>query len=84
MAKTLRAVFDGKVLRPEEPVNLEPNTRYVVRVEPEAEPSRARAVSAYPLTEILALATDMGLEDLSSHHRRAHGGPEDGNGGHSS
>ncbi len=28
--KTLHAVFDGKVLRPEEVVNLEPNVRYLV------------------------------------------------------
>lgn len=85
MGKTLRAVFDGKVLRPEEPADLEPNTRYVVTVEPEVEPSQASAVAAYPLTEILALATDMGVEDLASHHRRyAHGGPDDGNGGNSS
>ena len=29
MTKRLRAVFDGETLRPEEPVDLKPNTRYV-------------------------------------------------------
>ena len=33
--KTLHAFFDGKVLRPEDTVNLEPNVRYLVTIEPE-------------------------------------------------
>ncbi|MDI6751496.1 MAG: hypothetical protein QME07_01365 [bacterium] len=32
MTKTLHAVFDGKVLRPEETVDLEPDTSYIVTV----------------------------------------------------
>ncbi len=32
MDKTLTAVFDGQVLRPDSPPDLEPNTRYVVTV----------------------------------------------------
>ena len=35
MSKTLHVVFDGKVLRPEEPVDLKPNTHYVVTIEHE-------------------------------------------------
>ena len=35
MFKTLHVIFDGKVLRPEEEVNLEPNTRYIVTIERE-------------------------------------------------
>jgi len=31
--KTLHAIFDGSVLRPEEAVNLEPNVRYLVTIE---------------------------------------------------
>lgn len=31
--KTLHAIFDGNVLRPEGAVNLEPNVRYLVTIE---------------------------------------------------
>ncbi len=33
MNKTLRAVFDGKVLRPEGPVDLEPDASYVIIID---------------------------------------------------
>ena len=33
MSKTLTAVFDGDVLRPDSPLNLEPNTRYVITIQ---------------------------------------------------
>ncbi len=31
--KTMHAIFDGKVLRPEESVNLETNVRYLITIE---------------------------------------------------
>jgi predicted DNA-binding antitoxin AbrB/MazE fold protein len=34
MSKTLEAVFDGEVLRPDEPIDLAPNTRVRVTIEP--------------------------------------------------
>ena len=37
MSKTLEAVFDGEVLRPDEPIDLEPNTRVRVTIEPAGE-----------------------------------------------
>ena len=33
MSQTLDAIFDGEVLRPDEPINLEPNTRVRVTIE---------------------------------------------------
>lgn len=33
MNKTLTAVFDGDVLRPDSPLDLKPNTRYVITIE---------------------------------------------------
>ena len=33
MLKTVHAIFDGKVLRPEEPVDLEPNTHVRIAIE---------------------------------------------------
>lgn len=35
MSKTLHVIFDGKVLRPEGPVDLKSNTHYVVTIERE-------------------------------------------------
>lgn len=35
MTKTLEAVYDGQVLRPDEPLDLEPNTRVRVTIEVE-------------------------------------------------
>lgn len=33
MTKTLEAVFDGEVLRPDEPLELQPNTRVRITIE---------------------------------------------------
>ena len=33
MTRTLLVIFDGEVLRPQEPVDLEPNARYRVSIE---------------------------------------------------
>lgn len=34
MSQTLEAIFDGEVLRPDEPIELEPNTRVRITIEP--------------------------------------------------
>ncbi len=44
MVKTIEAVFDGQVLRPEAPLALEPNTRVRLTIET-VEPSRGKAKS---------------------------------------
>ena len=76
MTKTLRAIFDGNVLRPEGAVDLQPNTWYVVTIE--REEGEKATEETYPLAQILTFATDMGVTDLSTHHHwYAHGGPED-------
>lgn len=74
MTKTLRAIFDGEVLRPEEPTDLQPNARYVVTIEREEQEEKADKDDIYPLTALLELATDMGVADLSTRHSwYAHG-----------
>jgi hypothetical protein len=35
LSKTFHAIFDGKVLYPEEELDLEPDTRYIVTIESE-------------------------------------------------
>ena len=78
MVKTLRVVFDGQALRPEEPVDLKPNARYMVTIDREEEGPKIDKEEPYPLTEILKLATDMGVTDLSTRHSwYAHGRLED-------
>ena len=67
MVKTLRAIFDGNVLRPEGSVDLQPNTWYVVTIEREAEAKTEE--ETYPLTKILTLASDMGVTDVSTCHK---------------
>lgn len=37
MTRTIEAVFDGKVLRPEEPLDLQPNTRVRITIETSTE-----------------------------------------------
>jgi len=66
MKKKLKAVFDGRVLRPEEPVDLEPNAHYIVTVEREGEKPKRPPNRA--LKRILERATDLGLSDLAEQH----------------
>ena len=44
MSKTIEAIFDGKVLRPEDALTLEPNTRVRITIEP-VEPTAKGTVS---------------------------------------
>ena len=68
MSKTLHAVYDGEVLRPEEKSDLQPNTRYRITVEEEESNGDAPETRAYPLTTLLGIATDMGIADLAARH----------------
>ena len=49
MSRTFDAVFDGSVFRPDEPIELEPNTRVRITIEPtptsESEPQSFLQVS---------------------------------------
>jgi hypothetical protein len=40
---TITVIFDGQVLRPESPLDLEPNTRYVVTIQPQPETATGNA-----------------------------------------
>jgi hypothetical protein len=68
MASTFSAYFDGQVFRPESPLELVPNRRYLVTVAGPAESSNSPEV-AHPLSAILAVATDMGVTDLADRHK---------------
>lgn len=77
MTRTITAIFDGEVFRPTEPVDLEPNQRYVVTVvrSPEADPLPA---SPRSVRRILEFATDLDLPaDLAAQHDHyLHGTPK--------
>jgi hypothetical protein len=73
MSKTLEAVFDGEVLRPEDKTGLQPHARYRVTVEEIERPAPQDSVE-YPLNALLRLATDMGVSNLAARHDEyAHG-----------
>lgn len=73
MAKTIRAVFDGEVLRPEHPTDLEPTKTYEITIEREVPAENSQTRDDYPLTQIAKLTMDLGVEDLSiGHDRYAH------------
>jgi hypothetical protein len=78
MIKTLHAIFDGKVLRPEGSVDLDVGKRYVLTVVRTIESKVQRKEQPYPLTKILDIATDVGVDDLSiKHDWYAHGRRDD-------
>ena len=70
MTKTIRAVFDGEVLRPEQPTDLVPQKIYEITIEREVPAENGQTRDEYPLTQIAQLATDLGVEDLSIGHDR--------------
>ena len=77
MAQTVRAVFDGQVLRPEQPLDLRTNAVYEVTIE-EIDQNGETADEVYPLSVIRTFATDMGVTDLATHHDwYAHGRIDD-------
>jgi hypothetical protein len=67
MASTFSAYFDGQVFRPETALALIPNRRYLVTVAAPDE-SSSQADVTYPLSAILAVATDMGVTGLADRH----------------
>ena len=65
MARTLTAVFDGSVLRPEAPLDLKPNTRYRLRVEQEL--AKADSENAWDTLEAM-IGTQQQPEDWAAEH----------------
>jgi hypothetical protein len=74
MSKTLTAVFDGDVLRPDSPLDLKPNTRYVITIQLVAQPgeednallplSRSLVVSSAFWSESLLLSIGFAVSSL--------------------
>jgi hypothetical protein len=68
MSYRVHAVYDGKVLRPEDDLDLIPNTRYLLIVEEDDHNSEITQETPYPLSLIRSLATDMKVTDLAERH----------------
>ena len=64
--KTLHAVFDGKVLRPEESADLEMGTRYVLSIESKQEINDD--IEKDPAFDLSSLAVKTNISDLATEH----------------
>lgn len=76
MIQIIEAVFDGKVLRPEEPIDLEPNMRVVITIDTDMairkdgdDSERGREpVSQAALYHLHERARPTGISDLADQH----------------
>jgi hypothetical protein len=62
--REIEVAFDGEVLRPDEPLDLERHKTYRVRIQP----SDAKAPPLSSLLRILELARDLEVPDLAEQH----------------
>ena len=75
MAQTVTVVFDGQVLRPETPLNLEANTRYRVTITPVA-PEDADAGDAWDVLVALSGSVEAPPDWASEHDHYLYGTPK--------
>jgi len=74
MTKTVTATYDGYVLRPDSPVDLEPNVRYVIIIQ-SAFPTTADG-DAWDALEALTGAIDAPRDWASEHDHYLYGSPK--------
>ncbi len=74
MTRTLTAVFDGEVLRPEGTIDLKPNVRYRVTVEDEIEISEGQ--SAWDVLEQLAGTVEAPADWAAEHDHYLYDSPK--------
>jgi hypothetical protein len=76
MSLTIRATFDGEVLRPQEPVDLERGRCYRVTIEDETSPESLTHEPGI-LDDLLQFSVDTGIEDFAEqYHHYLHGAPK--------
>jgi hypothetical protein len=68
MTKKIQAIFDGKVLCPEEPVDLEINGRYILNIEPVIDNDGKEELETDAAYDISSLAVKTGISDLATEH----------------
>jgi hypothetical protein len=74
VGKMMTAIFDGRVLYPESPVDLEPDTRYLVTIEPIS--PQAAAADAWDLLEALAGTLEAPADWAGEHDHYLYGTPK--------
>jgi len=68
MTKTVHAIFDGKVFRPEKEVQLKSNQRYRLTIEPLAKDELIESVETDSAFDLASLAVKTGITDLATNH----------------
>ena len=68
MTKILHAVFDGKVLHPKGPVDLEINRHYLLTIEPMEKVNEIDNAENDPAFNLSSLAVETGIPDLATEH----------------
>lgn len=68
MTTTVRAVFDGKVLRPDRPIDLEINRHYVLNIEPLKKTEQIDSVESDSAFDLASLAVKTDVPDLATEH----------------
>lgn len=66
--KKIHAVFDGKVLCPEGPVELEVNGRYILNIEPVKKDKPLDNAGPDSAFDLSSLAVKTGIPDLATEH----------------
>jgi len=74
MNKTLTMVFDGHVFHPDSPLDLEPNTRYVVTIQNVLPP--AAEGNAWDILEALTGTLEAPQDWASEHNHYLYGTPK--------
>lgn len=74
MSTTITAVFDGRVLRPDVELDLQPNARYSVTIDPT--PVSEPACDAWDVLEQLAGTVDAPPDWSSEHDHYLYGVPK--------
>ncbi|MGH9855868.1 MAG: hypothetical protein ACREBD_39030 [Blastocatellia bacterium] len=72
--KTLTAVFDGQFLRPDAPLDLEPNVRYVITIAPQPEPATDGGL--WDLLDQLAGTINAPSDWAAEHNHYLYGAPK--------
>jgi hypothetical protein len=74
ITKTLTAVFDGRVLQPESPLDLEPNARYVITIQ-DAHPGEGIG-DAWDVLEALTGTIEAPSDWAREHNHYLYGTPK--------
>ena len=75
MTKTIEAVFDGEILRPTSPLDLEPHTRYRISIELPA-PQTAKEPDAWDELEALTGSVEAPSDWAQQHDHYLYGTPK--------